>query len=235
MKYCSKCGKEIKDEAKFCPKCGAKQGAQNKVAQGHEETNAGAPRRQPKESPPLNPKAKLIVVGAAAVVAVIVVISLLPGTISGGKTTGSFFECYADLVYGADSVEMRDFEEAYYRRVFVTLSEEQYLDDTNGNAIATIVTPDLNIVLADVFEALRDKAGLAEDAYDREFSSGFIDSLGNHLETVTSTVAVEIVKDRDKWKIVANDEYDKAVTCDLAGLYREYYKRIVEEYINENQ
>ncbi|MCR5786708.1 MAG: TM2 domain-containing protein [Acholeplasmatales bacterium] len=40
MKFCSKCGKEIEDDAKFCPNCGSKQGSNDDADAHIEEVKA---------------------------------------------------------------------------------------------------------------------------------------------------------------------------------------------------
>lgn len=92
--FCGKCGKEISNEAKFCPYCGAATGAQDSQAW------TPAPSQPPVASAPYPPQAPvpaggkkskgfvlLAAVGAAAVVAVAAAVVLFSGLFSGPKGT----------------------------------------------------------------------------------------------------------------------------------------------------
>ncbi|MDR2373800.1 MAG: hypothetical protein LBD77_06840 [Bifidobacteriaceae bacterium] len=142
-------------------------------------------------------------------------------------------ESYEDLVYGVGDVAMRDFERAYYDRVFVELEVPQEAGST-AEAVAVVTTPDLRVVLADVHAAMDADLDLEPDDYAQKFQSEFIKALADHPETVTSRVPVQTAEDAGKTKIIPNDDYDKAVTCDLAGLYVEYYEQFVEDYVDAN-
>jgi len=141
---------------------------------------------------------------------------------------------YTDLVYGAGTVQMRDFEKAYYDRVFVVLQDERHDDKTSGHASAVVTTPDMRAVLADVFDALGERTGLSADEYKQAYPQEFVTALAAHPETVTSTVDVDLRKDGNRWKVVPNDEWDRAVTGDMATLYIEYYQKAVDDYVNQN-
>jgi hypothetical protein len=147
-----------------------------------------------------------------------------------GGVDGSLAETYADLVYGAAEVQMRDFEKAYYERVFVKLEVEE----DGATAQATVATPDLKLVLADVDAALRSEGALSGEDYQAGFAAEFIKALEAHPETVTSQVTVEVRRDGGVWKLVPNDAYDTAVTCDLAGLYVQYYEQMMNDYVDQN-
>ena len=176
----------------------------------------------------------------AAVIAVVVA-----GLVTGGvwlartiqerhEDTTPLSSRYTDLVYGADNVQMRDFEKAYYDRVFVVLQDEQHDDKTTGHASAVVTTPDMRVVLADVFDSLDKRTGLTPDEYKQAYQQEFVTALAAHSETVTSTVDVDLTKDGKKWKVVPNDEWDQAVTGDLASIYIEYYQKAVDDYVNQN-
>ncbi|MDR1392695.1 MAG: hypothetical protein LBJ62_01805 [Bifidobacteriaceae bacterium] len=162
---------------------------------------------------------------------------------------------YQDLVYGAEDVVFRDHERAYYDRVFVQLENRQVGDGQVGNgqsgdgqtgdsqtegsqtgrAQAVVTTPDLRLVLEDVFAALESGIDLDATAYQIRFQEEFIKAVTSHPERVTSRVEVELRQQGDQWKIIPNDDYDKAVTCDLARLYSEYYTTAVEDYVQRHR
>lgn len=64
MKYCKHCGAPMKDDAKFCVKCG-------KSVPGGEQTGAGRPPEPPK--PPKKKSMKPFIIGCCAVIVVMVI------------------------------------------------------------------------------------------------------------------------------------------------------------------
>lgn len=111
--YCTKCGKQTDDGAKFCEHCG---NAMN-VETG-ELKEAGAPKKN----------MKIIVLGAAAVIAVILAMTVFGGktidlskfvtvTVSGyegyGKAEWDFDEAAFEAKYGNKVKYTKEFKEEY--------------------------------------------------------------------------------------------------------------------------
>lgn len=141
---------------------------------------------------------------------------------------------YARLVDGAENMSFRPFEQAYYDRVFVTLSQEEHRDDGSGTAQATISTPNMREVLADVFAAMGQRDGLDDEQYAERYQSAFVDALAKHPDNISTVVPVDLRNDNGQWKIVPNDEYNAAVTGDLANIYQEYYSKAVDDYVRQH-
>jgi hypothetical protein len=91
MVFCPNCGSSFNDGTKFCSKCGAKLPAQPAAEQApaaepviQAEPIVRQAKKEKKEAPKLNLNPKLIAIAAAALVAVILLITFIPKIFSGG-------------------------------------------------------------------------------------------------------------------------------------------------------
>ena len=136
-KYCGKCGTEIKENTKFCPKCGAAVGAvktaeqkksQQSVAKSVEQKKSqqsvGKPSEQ-KAGTPVSwggPSKKLI--GIVAAVAVVAIIAI---TVVFSKSSGSNYEKpLKDQVAGIEKCDENKYVES-----FTDKGKEHFLEDNS--------------------------------------------------------------------------------------------------------
>jgi uncharacterized Zn finger protein (UPF0148 family) len=247
--FCEQCGRQVKEGIKYCPYCGAGQKGipAPAVKTENKPQKGGKNEKQKKQKITLTEEEKKKR-GKRRKIAVIVVV-LLCALGAGGYFLGiplyekitavpadgqhALSENYRSIILDAGKAEMEDYEQAYYDLVVVELRDEKHGDDGTGTAKAVVTTPDMHLVVADVFAAMQTVELETEEEYNKEFSRVFQEALAAHSETVKTTVEVALEKDGFLWKVVSNAEFEKAVTGDLEQIYLDYYLQAEEAYLNE--
>ena len=116
--FCAKCGTEMKDEAKFCPKCGASIGI---APEASVVENYAVNETQPiavKKNLPINKNfLKFATIG---IIAIVLVISI--ATLFGGKSYEKFAGKYVDAVMGDSG---KDLANLFHEDTFEVLGESK--------------------------------------------------------------------------------------------------------------
>ncbi len=116
--FCAKCGTEMKDEAKFCPKCGASTCIvpEASVVENYavNETQAIAVKKKFSVN---NNVLKFVVIGIIAIVLVLGVTALF-----GGKSYEKFVDKYVDAVMGDSG---KDFVNLFHDDTFEVVGESK--------------------------------------------------------------------------------------------------------------
>lgn len=94
--FCAKCGTEIKDEAKFCPKCGASTGTNPEVSAEENHMENGIQSVATRVNFPINKK--FLKLAAIAIVAIVLILGVT--TLFGGRSYEKFANKYVDAVMG---------------------------------------------------------------------------------------------------------------------------------------
>lgn len=134
-----------------------------------------------------------------------------------------------DIVVDAQKPEYTGYVKLYYEQVTFVIDEQTHNDDGTGTAKVTVTTPDMQIILEDVLNNLNAGDSLSDERLAEQAQNHIEELLGQDCATITTTIQVPLEQVDNKWKIVANEEWNKAITSNMAEIYREYYDRILKE------
>ena len=102
--FCGKCGQEIPDGVRFCPRCG---NAIANAGQGTDAVGPGYPGNYSSQSVPVTKKTNRIIGIAVVAVAAILVVALVL-VLFGGRNYKKAAEEYVEAMYEADSEKMME-------------------------------------------------------------------------------------------------------------------------------
>jgi hypothetical protein len=220
---CTTCGKNNNEKASYCRQCGAVLGSSsNKVKKKADlPTSINAKKR--------NWKPVLVgVLVFVLVMASIFTIKILsrPSLVSEKEMT--IAEDWS-LIQDAKTPDANGFVKQYYENVTFTIHEQVRGEDGTGIAKVTVVSPDMEVILNEVFTTLKnskeqDKQVLAEQVQDR-----FEEWLGQDHKVTTMELEVPIRRIDDTWMIVPTTEWNNAITGNMAGIFRAYYAEMLRE------
>ena len=119
----------------------------------------------------------------------------------------------------------------YYSKVTFTINEENYNDDGSGTANVTVITPDMNVVFATLYDVMeQDPDAFSSDIADKTIEASLMDG---KCKMLSSTFDVPLQLENGEWKIVPTEEWEKAVTCDMNSILDRYYALFYEEEMSK--
>ena len=134
-----------------------------------------------------------------------------------------------DIVVDAQKPAYTGYVKLYYEQVTFVIDEQTHNDDGTGTAKVTVTTPDMQIILEDVLNNLNAGDSLSDEKLAEQAQNRLEELLGQDCETIITTIEVPLEQVDNKWKIVPTEEWNKAITSNMAEIYREYYDRILKE------
>lgn len=231
-KFCTKCGKELKDGIKFCPSCGApvpnagqstQPGggmgtSQNPGEPGTWQTSGGmgaGPNANGEAGNALssifqsiktsNLPLKPIAIGAVALLTVIIILSF----VIGGKGYEKPIKYLED---GINNADLKTFIKAFDTDIadrYEYLDEDDFIDEMDGISISLDIVDKEKIDKDDLKETLKDDYGI-KASVARKATAGYILEIEGEFsededdEPETSEFEIIVIKIDGEWKIPIN-------------------------------
>lgn len=134
-----------------------------------------------------------------------------------------------DIIVDAQKPEYAGYVKRYYEKVTFVIEEQVDNDDGTGMAKVTVTTPNMGIILEKVLNDLYAEDSLSDEDLAEQAQESMEELLMEDCETITTSIEVSTKYVDGKWKIIPNEEWNKAITSNMAEIYREYYEKIITE------
>jgi len=119
----------------------------------------------------------------------------------------------------------------YYSKVTFKASNEVHGSDGTGSADVTVTTPDMKAVFATLYSFMQDDPdSFTAETAEENIKSSLSD---DNCPTTTTQVSVSLKEVDGEWKIVPNDDFYKAITCDTETIMKGYYAQISEDELTK--
>ncbi|MCL2106060.1 MAG: hypothetical protein FWH26_03225 [Oscillospiraceae bacterium] len=168
---------------------------------------------------------------------------------------GKFKDAYKYITDSEIYREAND-EFGFYEKVSYTIDKLTYTDDTKGIATVTVTAPDMEKIILEATKDIpaKQKGQATTGEFDLNSSpEQFIEYMeapikrseeaskqlrenikeqlsDNNYEVLTTTFEMEIIKEKWKWKLIPNKDWDNAVNGNLITIWQKYYKMMLEDY-----
>jgi len=164
----------------------------------------------------------IALIGIVTVLAVLFVPRLLPHKL---QTYNNNWE----IIAGATEPRYTGYVKLYYDQVTFNIDEEIHNKDGTGVAKVTVTTPDMREILDEVFESIEDEDDLSDENLKKFAQDEITDLLSQDHDKTKTTVEVELQRVDGEWQIVPNEDWNQAITCNMAQILRDYFAKVLEE------
>ncbi len=220
-KFCTKCGKELKDGVKFCPSCGAPvpnagpntqapgtagswqntggMNTGNTPGDGGGNILSSASQSLKASNLPIKP----IAIGVAALVVVVILFSF----IFGGKGYEKPIKYLEDGINNADLETFLKAFDSDIAKYYSGYGEDSFIDEMDDYSISLKIVDKERIDKDDLKETLKDDYGIKASTA-RKATDGYILEIEGELteddETDESEFEIVVIKIDGEWKIPTN-------------------------------
>lgn len=172
-------------------------------------------------------KKKILIIGSVIVLLILVVLSIT--SLNKSKIpNGNLNELtkHLDTFYEIDKIDKNSLGYALNQNIFIEIEEIKCNLDNTGKAKVTVTAPDLKSTLMKCITDIKDLEDYEVEDSSKIVENNMFDTLNsNNYEKVQTKLEVDIRKIDGTWKFLYDEEFGKAITCNM----RELYKNAVKE------
>jgi hypothetical protein len=232
---CAKCGKDLSStDALFCPYCGSK--IKNPQYQGN---------FKPKKKSGIVPWIAAIAIIAAAVFGVASFLKKYPLSTLLNKDV--LAEAGPEIPEEANALEMHrylqgyveneyqasDSSKAFWNNVNYSVNSIEYADDTSGVANITLTRPDVSSLTEEIFAycLAEENAEKTEQEMRADLDKLIVSSASN--SKVTEEIEMGVVKESGNWKLVPNEEWERALIGEADNIFSQYFQQFLDSVVEQ--
>jgi len=127
-----------------------------------------------------------------------------------------------DMVFQTEEPVLGSTAKLYYGQVKIKMTSHERIDQEKGKAVVMVTTPDMQKIMDQVIALLQSTNGLTDEQRKDLARRKMDELLTQDTEIVSTTIDVETRMSDGEWKIVSSDAWIKAISGNVAEIYRTY-------------
>lgn len=153
--------------------------------------------------------------------------SIFP-TIADANEMHTFFVGYSDSIENPSPAK-----KAFWNAVEYRITETTIDNDNTGTAKVTIITPDMAVIMEKAFkQCLSTKnTGITQSELNNQLKTEIVEALADTSKVITTNITMEMVRDNNEWKLMPNEEWQKAVFGGAEEVFNKYMQQYLDNVI----
>lgn len=166
----------------------------------------------------------IIIIGLSIIMVITIIVSIVIYCGQNKMESGNLNELqeYLDTFYDIENIEEESLGYILNQKVFIYAKDMKVNSDkVTGKAHIIVQAPDLTNVIQSSIEKIKDVEIFSSTEIRNKVQENMLNVLNNgEYSEIETELEVDIKKIDDKWKYVYNEEFGKAISCNINELFK---------------